>query len=97
MIGPRLDYLALAPAAGAVCYPFLLRAFHAVVGTQVATSSLLVIADATLILAAAFVVPFLALALACRPDAIPGRAGSLMPAWHPNPLRLSWRRSGPDS
>jgi hypothetical protein len=50
--------------------PFLLRAFHAVVGTQAATSSPLAIADATLILAAAFVVPFLA--LACRPDADPG-------------------------
>jgi hypothetical protein len=32
-IGPRFDHLALAPAAAAICYPFLLRAFHAVVGT----------------------------------------------------------------
>src|SRR5438045_2230982 len=42
-IGPRFDYLALAPAAGAICYPFLLRAFHAVVGTQGATPSPLAI------------------------------------------------------
>ena len=71
-IGPRFDYLALAPAAAAICYPVLLRAFHAVVGTQAATPSLLAIAGATLILAVAFVVPFLALALACRPKADPG-------------------------
>jgi hypothetical protein len=34
-IGPGFDYLTLDPAAAAICYPFLLRAFHAVVGTQV--------------------------------------------------------------
>ena len=33
-IGPRFDYLALAPAAAAICYPFLLRAFHAVAPTK---------------------------------------------------------------
>src|SRR5215468_9318481 len=71
-IGRRFDYLALAPAAAAICYPFLLRAFHAVIGTQAATPSLLAIVGATLILAVAFVAPFLALALACRPDADPG-------------------------
>src|SRR5262249_11939530 len=71
-IGPRFDYSALAPAAAAICYPFLLKAFHAVVGTQAATPSPLAIVAATLILALAFVVPFLALALACRPDADPG-------------------------
>src|SRR5215472_522221 len=64
-IGPRFDYLALAPAAAAICYPVLLRAFHAFVGTQAATHSPLAIVGATFILAAAFVVPFLALALAC--------------------------------
>jgi hypothetical protein len=69
--GSRLDYLALTPAAAAVCYPFLLRAFHAVVVTQAATPSPFAIAGATLILAMAFVVPFLAFALACRPDADP--------------------------
>ena len=71
-IGPRFDYLALAPAAAAICYPVLLRTFHAFVGTQAATHSPLAIVGATLILAVAFVVPFLALALACRPDADPG-------------------------
>jgi hypothetical protein len=30
-IGPRFDYLALAPAAAAICYPVLLRTFHAFV------------------------------------------------------------------
>src|SRR5262245_47344332 len=69
-IGPRFGYLALAPAAVAICYPVLLRAFHAFVGTQAATHSPLAIVGATFILAAAFVVPFLA--LACRPDADPG-------------------------
>ena len=72
VIGPRFDYSALAPAAAAICYPFLLRAFHAVVGTQAATPSPLAIVGATLMLAVAFVVPFVALALACRPDADPG-------------------------
>src|ERR1700755_2094191 len=71
-IRPRFDYSALAPAAAAICYPFLLRAFHAVVGTQAATPSLLAIVGATLILAVAFVVPFVAVALACRSDADPG-------------------------
>src|SRR5262249_18870275 len=33
-IGKRFDYVALAPAAAALCYPFLLRAFHAVVGRR---------------------------------------------------------------
>ncbi|MCC8950842.1 hypothetical protein H8A97_38730 [Bradyrhizobium sp. Arg62] len=71
MIGPRFDYSALTPAAAAICYPFLLRAFHVVVGTRVATPSPLAIVAAALILAVAFVVPFLALAFACRPDADP--------------------------
>ncbi len=71
-IGPRFDYLATAPAAAAICYSFLLRAFHAVVGTQAAAPSPLAIVGATLILALVFVVPFLAFALTCRPDADPG-------------------------
>jgi hypothetical protein len=49
-IGSRFDYSALAPAAAAICYPFLLRAF-AVVGTQAATPLPLAIIAATLILA----------------------------------------------
>jgi hypothetical protein len=71
-VGPRFDYWALAPAAGAIFYPFPLRAFHAVVGARGATPSPLAIVGATLILAVAFAMPFLALALACRTDADPG-------------------------
>ncbi len=36
-LGKRFDYLAPAPAAAALCYPFLLGAFHAIVGSQAAT------------------------------------------------------------
>ena len=72
VVGSGFDYSALAPAAAAICYPFLLRAFHVVVGTQAAMPSPLAIVAATLILAVAFGVPFLALALACRSDADPG-------------------------
>src|SRR6185437_2377494 len=68
----RSDYLALAPAAAAICYPFLLRAFHAVVGMQAVAPSPLAIVGATVILALAFVVPFLGLAFACRPAANTG-------------------------
>jgi hypothetical protein len=68
----RLERFALVPAASALCYPFLLKAFHAIVGTLAATPSPLVIASATLILAVAFGVPFLGIGLACRPTANPG-------------------------
>ncbi|MGE5524092.1 MAG: hypothetical protein ACM3SS_10260 [Rhodospirillaceae bacterium] len=65
----RLDHFTLVPAASALCYPFLLKAFHTLVSTQAVTPSPLVIAGAALILAVAFGVPFLGLALACRPTA----------------------------
>jgi hypothetical protein len=68
----RFDYLALVPAAAAICYPFLLNAFHAIVGTQAVTPPPLAIASATIILVVAFVVPFLGIALACRPTSNPG-------------------------
>ena len=68
----HFDYLALVPAAAAICYPFLLNAFHAVVGTQAASPPPLAIASATFILVVAFVVPFLGIALACRPTSTPG-------------------------
>src|SRR5262249_23112035 len=68
----RLDYLALVPAAAAICYPFLLNAFHAIVGTQAVSPPPLAITSATFILAVAFVVPFLLIALACRPTSTPG-------------------------
>ena len=71
-LGKRFDYVALAPAAVALCYPFLLRAFHAIVGSQAATPSPLAIVGAILVLAVAFVVPFLGLALAFRPTATVG-------------------------
>src|SRR5262249_34769279 len=71
-IGKRFDYVARAPAAAALCYPFLLRAFHAVVGTQAVAPSVSAIASATLILAIAFLVPFLGLSLACPPTANTG-------------------------
>src|SRR3546814_14889854 len=69
LLGERLDRFALVPAASAPFYPFPLKAFHALVGTQAVTPSPLAIASATLILAVAFGVPFLGLALACRPTA----------------------------
>jgi hypothetical protein len=68
----RLDYLALAPAASAICYPFLLNAFHAIVGTHAVSRPPLAIASATFILVVALVVPFLGIALACRPTSHTG-------------------------
>jgi hypothetical protein len=72
LLEKRLDYWAWAPAAAALCYPFLLRAFHALIGPVAITPSSFVILSAILVLAGAFVVPFLGLALACRPTAAPG-------------------------
>jgi hypothetical protein len=78
----RFDYLALVPAAAAICYPFLLNAFHAIVGTQAVSPPPLAIASATFILVGAFVVPFLGIALACRPTSIPGsRRLAYRPIW----------------
>ena len=71
-LGKGFDYVALAPAAAALCYPFLLMAFHAIVGSQAATRSPLAIVGAIFVLAVAFVVPFLGLALAFRPTATVG-------------------------
>jgi hypothetical protein len=51
----RIDYPALAPAAAALCYPFLLRAFHAVVGAPAVTPSPLAIFGAAVVLAVAFI------------------------------------------
>jgi len=68
----RFDYLALLPAAAAICYPFLLNAFHAIAGTQAASPPALAIASATFILVVAFAVPFLGIALACLPTLNPG-------------------------
>jgi hypothetical protein len=70
-LGKRFDYWALAPAAAALCYPFLLKVFHAAVGTPAVTPSSSAILGALVVLAVAFVVPFLGLALALRPTAAP--------------------------
>lgn len=68
----RFDYLALAPAAAALCYPFLLKAFHAVVGTPSVTPPPFAVLGATIILALAFVVPVFGIAMALRPSASTG-------------------------
>jgi hypothetical protein len=68
----RLEYRALAPAAACLCYPFLLKAFHAFIGPPGAMPSTFAILGATLILTLAFGVPFLGIALALRPAASPG-------------------------
>ncbi|MGE5064304.1 MAG: hypothetical protein ACM3IG_09575, partial [Myxococcales bacterium] len=65
----RCSPFALAPAAAAICYPFLLRAFHAVVGPPGAAASSAAIVGAALILALAFGVPFLGITLVLRPAA----------------------------
>jgi len=67
--GARSDHRALAPAAAALCYPFLLRAFHGLVGAPAPAPHLPAIIGAGAILALAFGVPFLGIALALRPDA----------------------------
>src|SRR3954447_15527340 len=72
LLEKHFDYLALLPTAAAICYPFLLSAFHAVVGTQDVSAPPLAIALASFILVAAFAVPFLGIALACRPTSDPG-------------------------
>jgi len=68
----RFDYLALAPAAAAICYPFLLKAFHAVVGAEGVALSPLAIVSAIFMLVAAFAVPILGIALACHAASNPG-------------------------
>jgi hypothetical protein len=72
LLEERFDYLALVPAAAAICYPFLLSAFHAIVGTEAVSPPPLAIAEATFILFVALCVPFLGIALACRPTSNPG-------------------------
>jgi hypothetical protein len=68
----RFDYQALAPAAAALSYPFLLRAFHAVVGRPAITPSSFGILGAVAALAVAFGVPLLGLAMALRLTASTG-------------------------
>jgi hypothetical protein len=66
------DHRALAPAMASLCYPFLLRAFHAFVGPPATTPSPLAIMGATFLLALAFGVPFVGIAFALRPMASSG-------------------------
>src|SRR5215467_12922487 len=47
LLEKRFDYLALVPAAAAICYPFLLNAFHAIGGTQAVSPPPLAIASVT--------------------------------------------------
>jgi hypothetical protein len=63
------DYIALAPAAAALSYPFLLKAFHAIVGPEASTLTPFAILSAIVVLSAAFLVPLLGLVLAGRPAA----------------------------
>jgi hypothetical protein len=72
LLEKRFDYRALAPAVAALCYPFLLKGFHAAVGTSAITPSPFAILGAVVALAVAFVVPFLGLVFALRPTAGPG-------------------------
>jgi hypothetical protein len=69
LIGARFDRWAFAPAAAAICYPFLLRAFHALVGPPRSVPSDPAVLAAAVILTIAFGVSFLGIALALRPAA----------------------------
>jgi len=68
-VDARFDYWVLAPAAACICYPVLLKVFHALVGAPGASPPPAAIVGAAAILALAFGVPFLGIALACRPAA----------------------------
>jgi hypothetical protein len=69
LLKKHFDYPALAPAAAALCYPFLLKAFHAVVGTPSVTPPPIAVLGAIIILALAFLVPVFGIAMALRPSA----------------------------
>jgi hypothetical protein len=72
LFATRFDYWALAPVAAALSYPFLLRAFHVIVGPRAVTPSPVAVLGAALVLTVAFGVPFLGIAFAGRPNAAPG-------------------------
>jgi hypothetical protein len=72
LLETRFDHWALTPAAASLCYPFLLKAFHSLVGTSAVTPSPFAILSAVVVLAVAFAVPFLGLGLALRPTAALG-------------------------
>lgn len=68
----HFDTWSLAPAAAAISYPFLLDAFHAVIGPPAPPPSLLAISGGALLLTLAFGVPFLGIGLALRSGASAG-------------------------
>jgi hypothetical protein len=72
VLGKGVDHAGLAPAAAAILYPFLLGAFHVLVGPKAATPSPFAIVGAAVVLAIAFGVPLLGIALARRPTATVG-------------------------
>lgn len=67
-----LNLRAAMPTLAAICYPFLLKAFHLVIGPPGAQPAPPAIFGAALILGLAFAVPALGIALAARPDTKPG-------------------------
>jgi len=71
-VARKFDYRELTPAAASVCYPLLLRTFHAVAGPPAVPPSPLAILGAALILALAFGVPLLGIAFARRRAASAG-------------------------
>ena len=93
----RFDYSALAPAAAALCYPFLLKAFHALVGPPAATPSPFAILGAVVVLAVAFVVPFFGLAMALSLRRSGTEAIGLRQRGGADALRLPRCRPGPGS
>jgi hypothetical protein len=64
----RLNHRIIVPALAAVLYPFLLRAFHLVIGPPGAEPTPLAILGGVLILGFAFAVPALGIVLAGHPD-----------------------------
>ncbi|MCS0609347.1 hypothetical protein NX773_14345 [Massilia solisilvae] len=72
LLEKRFDYRSLAPAAAALCYPFLLKGFHTAVATPDVAPSSLAILVAVLALAVAVAVPLLGLAFALRLSASAG-------------------------
>lgn len=65
----RADAVGLVPLAVVICYPFLLDVFHAAVGPMGSDLSTWEITGATMILIAAFAVPFVCLLVANRSSA----------------------------
>ncbi|MBR0873310.1 hypothetical protein JQ633_23345 [Bradyrhizobium tropiciagri] len=65
---PRTDPIALIPVLAAVAHPFLLMLFHGFVGPPGTEPSTLACLGASLTLLLCVALPFLGIAIACRPD-----------------------------